>query len=298
MRKVLIPVLAAMAALLALPAMAGTLEDVAAFEQPTQAGRLATLEALLKREKLPYQIQTFEGGRDQPATGYNVVITLGSGDRDILLTAHYDAKVLKDGTLAGAVVDNAASVVGLIEAASAFKAKPLKHHRLRIVFFDQEELGLLGSRAYAAGPDGKRIDAVINFDINGYGDTAFFFDPEQQGLAHAVRTGCFLAAQDCVAFRTYPASDHRPFVAAGVSATSISILPAREVHQFWLMMNAGQTSGLSNDFSLGLFKFMHTANDRTEAVEPEAIARATRLAVEVARAADAPVNPPGRPANH
>jgi Zn-dependent M28 family amino/carboxypeptidase len=272
---------------LASPALAGTAEDVAAFVQPTQAGRLAALEALLKREGLVYEIQPFDGGpKERPARGYNVVVTLGAGDSDILLTAHYDAKVLKDGTLAGAVVDNAASVVALVQAAGVLRGDKLSH-RLRIVFFDQEELGLLGAHAYAAGPDAGRVAAVINFDVNGYGDTAFFAEPKAAPLAAAVRRACLAAGQDCLAFPNYPPSDHLAFRGIGVPETSISFLPAREVHQMWLMFNAGQTSGLPDGFAPRALSLIHTPDDNMSAIEPATIERAGRLAVELVRAADA-----------
>lgn len=291
MRLVLTTLLAGALCLAGLPAMAGTKEDVAGFVQPTQEGRLAALEALLKREGLAYEIQTFVGGeKDRPREGRNVVVTIGpnkggKGRRDILLTAHYDAEELKDGTLAGAVVDNAASVVAVIQAAKTLKAGRLKH-RLRLVFFDQEELGLLGAKAYAAGPDGKRVAAVINFDINGYGDTPFFADPKDPALARAVRHACLAAEEDCLAFATYPSSDHQAFRKFGVPETSISYLPAREAHQLWLVLHAGKTSGLEAGFKPKVLGLIHTPHDTMEAVEPATVERAGELAVELVRAAD------------
>ncbi|MBI1406652.1 MAG: M28 family peptidase [Caulobacter sp.] len=287
MRRVLSWLLSAAVLAVSAPAFAGTKEDVASFETQTQDGRLAALEALLKREGLPYEIQTFEGGtKTAPAVGRNVIVTLGAGDSDILLTAHYDAKVLKDGSLAGAVVDNAASVVALIQAAGVLKGERL-NHRLRIVFFDQEELGLLGTKAYAAGPDGPRTAAAINFDINGYGDTPFFADPVDAALAGAVRTACAAAGEDCLAFPMYPPSDHLAFRKIGAPATSISYLPAREAHQLWLMFNAGQSSGLPEDFRPRVLEMIHTPDDTMAAVDPETVEKAGRLAIELVRAADA-----------
>ena len=61
----------------------------------------------------------------------------GDGPREILLTAHYDAVVLRDGTLSQGVVDNAASVVGVIEAAKILREKNL-NHRVRVILFDQD----------------------------------------------------------------------------------------------------------------------------------------------------------------
>lgn len=289
MRNVLTALLAGALCLAGLPAAAGTKEDVASFVSPTQAGRLAALEALLKREGLAYEIQTFEGGaKDSPAQGRNVVITLGKGDKDILLTAHYDAEVMKDGTLAHAVVDNAASVVAVIQAAKVLKAEKL-NHRLRIVLFDQEELGLIGARAYAAGPDGKRVAAVINFDVNGYGDTPFFADPKDPALAGAVRRACLAAREDCMPFGAYPPSDHLAFRKAGVPETSFSILPAREAHQLWLFANAGNSSQLEPGFVPRVLSLIHTPADTMDAIDPATVERAAKLAVELVRAADSSV---------
>jgi Zn-dependent M28 family amino/carboxypeptidase len=286
MRTVLTALVAGALCLAGLPASAGTKEDVAGFVQPTQDGRLAALEALLKREGLAYEIQTFPGNADgKSSQGRNVVVTIGKGRSDILLTAHWDAKVLKDGTLAGAVVDNAASVVAIIQAAKTLKRGKLKH-RLRIVFFDQEELGLLGAKAYAASADGKRAAAVINFDINGYGDTPFFADPKDPALAKAVRHACLAAGEDCLAFGAYPSSDHMAFRKIGVPETSISYLPAREAHQLWLFTHAGKTSGLEPDFKPRALALIHTPNDTMDAVEPATVERAGELAVELVKMAD------------
>ena len=286
MRTVLTALVAGALCLAGLPASAGTKEDVASFVQPTQDARLAALEALLKREGLSYEIQTFPGNADgKSSQGRNVVVTLGKGRSDILLTAHWDAKVLKDGTLAGAVVDNAASVVAIILAAKTLKTGRLKH-RLRVIFFDQEELGLLGAKAYAAGPDGKRVAAAINFDINGYGDTPFFADPKDPALAKAVRHACLAAGEDCLAFGSYPPSDHLAFRKLGVPETSISYLPAREAHQLWLFTHAGKTAGLEPDFKPRALALIHTPNDTMDAVEPATVERAGELAVELVKMAD------------
>ena len=286
MRFVLTGLLAASLCLAGLPATAGTKEDVASFVQPTQDARLAALKMLLKREGLAYEVQTFAGNEaGKSSQGRNVVVTIGKGKRDILLTAHWDAKVLKDGTLAGAVVDNAASVVAILQAAKALKGGRLKH-RLRVIFFDQEELGLLGAKAYAAGPDGQRVAAVINFDVNGYGDTPFYADPKDPALARAVRHACLAAGEDCLAFGSYPPSDHLAFRKAGVPETSISYLPAREAHQLWLFANAGQTSQMEAGFKPRVLGLIHTPADTMEAVDPATVERAGELAVELVKMAD------------
>jgi len=280
-------VLAGVIALVAGPASAGTIEDVATFIQPDQAGRLKALEALLKREGLSYEIQTFDGGaKGKPAKGYNVVVTIGSGDKDILLTAHYDAVFLKDGKMVEGVVDNAASVVGIIQAAKDLKGQKLKH-RLRVIFFDQEELGLIGAKAYAAGPDAGRVAAVINFDVNAFGNTPFFSEPKDPALSAAVRKACAATKTDCVSFPVYPPSDYLAFRAKGIPETSFSIMGQKDVHQLWLFMNAGKDSGLAEGFVPGVLAQIHTDKDTLSAVDPKTVELAGRLAVQLVTAVDA-----------
>lgn len=275
----------------ALAAPASIADQVAAFAKPTQAERLAILKGLLDAHHLPYEVQAFAGGKaGAPAEGYNVVVTLGEGDRDILLTAHYDAVVLKDGTLVDGVVDNAASVVALIQAAGVLQDARL-NHRLRIVFTDQEELGLLGAKAYATGPDAARVAAAINFDINAYGDRPFFADPgpsqPEAALSAAAQAGCEATREACRAFVQYPPSDHLAFRKVGIPAVSFSYLPKDEVETLSVMMQKSQTaSPAGQDAPPRVLTVIHTSADTMAEVDPATVARAARLAVEVVKAFD------------
>lgn len=265
-------------------------QEVASFVQPTQAARLAALKALLDTHGLAYEVQPFASGKPgAPPEGYNVVVTIGKGDRDILLTAHYDAKVLNDGTLVDGVVDNAASVVALVHAADALKGRKPRH-RVRILFTDLEEYGLLGAKAYAAGPDAGRVAGVINFDISAYGDTPFFAVPQQpEGafLDAVVKAGCKAARETCRSFTVYPASDHKAFWLRYIPATSFSYLPAAEVEQldaFMLESRKASLNTLPKPRALGL---IHTPDDRMAEVDPATVKRAAKLAVAMVRAFDA-----------
>ena len=72
--------------------------------------------------------------------GRNLIVTLGSGAQDIVIGAHYDAVVLDGGTLVDGVLDNGASVVALIDAAKRLSEQKGLTRRVRIAFWDQEEL--------------------------------------------------------------------------------------------------------------------------------------------------------------
>ena len=96
----------------------------AAFVQPSNAERLRVITEQLTAAGVAHEIQTFEGGNDRtgPMVGKNVVVTMGRGDKDIVLTAHYDAVKLRDGTLSQGVVDNVGSVMAMMEAAKTLEA--------------------------------------------------------------------------------------------------------------------------------------------------------------------------------
>lgn len=273
----------------AFAAPATVAEEIAAFDKPTQAERLAVLTGLLDARGLTYEVRPFTSGRPGAPEGYNVVVVLAAGgDKDILLTAHYDALVLKDGTLVNGVVDNAASVVALLRAADALKGQTFQRG-LRIVFFDQEERGLLGAAAYAASPDGQRVAAVFNFDINAYGDTPFYAaatTPVDAPLEGVITAACQAAGETCRGLQAYPPSDHLAFRKALIPATSFSYLPAAEVdvlQGFMAQLAMGERPSGPPPRILGL---IHTPQDVMEVVDPATVEKAASLAVQVARAAE------------
>ncbi len=82
----------------------------------------------------------------------------------ILIGAHYDAVPGTPGA-----DDNATGVAVLLELAATFAAQPLKHP-VRLVAFDLEEYGLLGSTAYAAElkARGQKLKLMLSLEMLGY----------------------------------------------------------------------------------------------------------------------------------
>jgi hypothetical protein len=259
-------------------------EAVAAYEQPSNAERLAVLTGQLDAAGLDYEIQTFEGrGRAGPTTGSNVIVTLGDGERDLLLTAHYDAVVLPSGDLADGLVDNAASTVALIEAARVLKGQDL-NHRVHVIFFDQEELGLIGAQRWIAANGTQRVTAVVNSDVAAFGDTLMYGENngERSGFVlTALREECAERALTCVGFPVYPPSDDRAFIAAEVPVVSIGFQNRAGAHQMWLAFNGGETSGLAEGFVPEVFQLIHSEGDVIEAVDPATVALAAEVYVDL-----------------
>lgn len=279
-RSVLASAVAA-AALLSTPAAAQDVEalkaQVGAYVQPSNAERMAVLVAQLRAAGFNPTVETFEGGgRAGPMQGSNVVVTIGDGAKEILLTAHYDAVKLRDGTMSQGVVDNAGSVVALIEAAKILRDMPLSH-RVRVIFFDQEELGLIGARKWIEAHGVAHVAAVVNSDVAAYGDTLMYGQnngPQSAFVTRATQELCAERAMQCVGFPEYPPSDDRAFSAAGVPVVSLGFQDQVGAHQMWLAFNGGKENGLAEGFVPQVFRVIHSKDDAIEAVEGATIATA------------------------
>jgi hypothetical protein len=251
--------------------------QVAAYVQPSNAERMNVLLTQLRAAGFNPTVETFEGGgRAGPMQGSNVVVTIGDGAKEILLTAHYDAVKLRDGTMSQGVVDNAGSVVALIEAAKILRDKPLTH-RVRVIFFDQEELGLIGARKWIEAHGIANVAAVVNSDVAAYGDTLMYGQnngAQSAFVTRATQELCAERAMQCVGFPVYPPSDDRAFSAAGAPVVSLGFQDEIGAHQMWLAFNGGKENGLAEGFTPKVFRVIHTKDDAIEAVEGATIAAA------------------------
>lgn len=271
----------AVAALLSTPAWAQDVEalkaQVGAYVQPSNAERMNVLLGQLRAAGFNPTVETFEGGgRAGPMQGSNVIVTIGEGEKEILLTAHYDAVKLRDGTMSQGVIDNAGSVVALIEAAKILKDKPLSH-RVRVIFFDQEELGLIGAKKWIEAHGIANVAAVVNSDVAAYGDTMMYGQnngAQSAFVTRAVQELCAERAMQCVGFPEYPPSDDRAFSAAGAPVVSLGFQDQVGAHQMWLAFNGGEADGLAEGFVPQVFRVIHSKDDAIEAVEGATIATA------------------------
>lgn len=252
-------------------ALPGITDDAARFVQKTAAARFEALRGLLQERGIAFEVQEFTNEkRARDPRGRNVVINIGNGPRDLIVGAHYDAVALADGSLVPGMVDDAAAVVVLLRVAQRLGRQSLKH-RVRIVLFDMEEEGLLGSKEFVAH-DKERIAAMVNVDIAGYGDTlligtAASYPPVQR----AVRRVCAEANFGCVEYAQLPPGDDRSFEKAGIPNVSLAVLPLQEAHQLWLMLNAPKS--LRDDGLPAIIRVIHSANDSVDKLDAAAMTR-------------------------
>lgn len=126
---------------------------VVAIERPVAQSFLTSASVVIRLE-----VTT----RRRPTTSQNVIAdTHPSGGRVLLVGAHLDSVVAGPG-----VNDNGTGVATILEIARALRSTEPRL-AVRFAFWGAEELGLIGSSAYAATANLGQLVGYLNFDMLG-----------------------------------------------------------------------------------------------------------------------------------
>lgn len=186
--------------------------------------------------------------------------------------------------------DNSAAVFCLMDWALRQAQGPQEQHNIRLIFTDGEELGQSGVEeqgAFALAKVFRQLgitnDDVYVFDCMGRGDVPIL---AQARIAPDVptpflkaysqleeRTKKILQAAANGRWFTLPVnySDNAGFIANGIPAVAITMLPSKEVQEFL----QGQTPAS--------WKFLHTREDNIESLTPGAFELFYKIINELAR---------------
>jgi leucyl aminopeptidase len=175
---------------------------------------------------------------EQNYTWQNLIVRLPgktSPDEKILLTAHFDSIVVRDGNallVAPGADDNASGTAVLLEALHLLADESFEK-TIEIIFFSGEELSLQGSRAYVQDHDLQGVQAVLNVDMIGYDsddDGCFEIhagtDPASQQIAvllsETIVNYQIPLQPEILLENATERSDHAPFWNAQIPAIAIS----------------------------------------------------------------------------
>jgi aminopeptidase S len=268
-----------------------SLRDLAQLKQDSNPARLEALQKMLRERGIPYEHQTFKS-KPSPhgrTNGTNMMVTFGKGPREITLGAHYDALELPGGGMVDGMIDNGAAAIILVRVAEALKGRDL-HHRVRVVFFDMEESGLVGSQAYVAAHK-LEIDAAIILDIAGMGKDALIYGFGKAAGTDRVKKSLLMSCAQqlltCIDSENYPASDDRSFQNADIPVVSFAMGPRLILFQFWLMLNGGENSGLEKGLMPPIFTVIHTPEDNIGKIDPVALDLEYKLVLDTLLKLDA-----------
>ncbi len=244
------------------------LHDLARLKQDSNSARLEALKAILGKRKISFELQNFQAppsphGRTQ---GTNLITSFGAGAKEITVGAHYDVVESGEGGLIGGMVDNGAAVIILARFAESLKNQTLRH-RVRVVFFDMEEVGSHGSKAYVAA-NKMGIAAGVNVDVAGMGSVLAYAPgkaAETSMIQKAIGAACSELQHSCMEFSNFPPSDDRTFHAADLPVVSIAFIPPLQS-----LMKIQS-----------LMKLMHTPDDNLDKIDPASLDAAGRVLLKI-----------------
>lgn len=215
---------------------------------------------------------------EQPyTTGTNLVVNLGRAERKIGVGTHFDRV-----TDAGGANDNGSAIaVGL---------DIIRRHQergsvagVRVFFFDEEETGLKGSRAYVAQHGTQDLAGLLNLELVGMGDKLALWPVE------VARQEPLLSAFEATARRQHVGvsrfgqlvtntADHVPFRSAGLAdAFTITCITDQDVavaqRYFEAMAQQAALPVLYEILALApLFQHYHQPTDTYEKLSETALA--------------------------
>lgn len=185
----------------------------------------------------------------EQSSGSNVIATRPGGPETLVIGAHIDSVAAGPGAN-----DNGSGTAVMLELARVMAAAPTPY-TLTFIGFDAEEIGLIGSRHYVSAlseEQQRAIKAMINLDMVGVGTESRVGGTDALvRLAQSVGTRSGLSL---TSMGESGASDHAPFVRAGI--------PALFIHR-------------TNDPNY------HSPNDKAEYIDPANLQLAGQLSLDV-----------------
>lgn len=267
----------------------------------TQA-RGAAIMRRLDELGLRYCIEPFARGERR---GRNIVAELPAPNapRRLMLGAHYDRVAVGQGA-----VDNASGSAAVLELLAALKERPLQNYAVTAIFFDLEEVGLIGSAEYIAANRERLPHVYVNFDVFGYGDTLWVLSRDESAPSHAaMRRAATERNFPLEIGPNYPPSDHLSFLRAQVETISVSLIPRDEIRAILGIYQ--QRGGRSNQPPAQgqgtqptppevprLMSIIHRDADTPDKIDGDAAARAIPIVEHALRLLDAAPSPASSPA--
>ena len=139
------------------------LDYVKKLEYKSDIERLNTIKQILNSKKINFTEQKFNF---KIFEGTNVIVDCGNlkSKKHLILSAHFDAVTGSPGAN-----DDASAIAILIDVIERFKKLKLKN-KIRVILFDDEEIGRFGSISYIKKYGLKDLLAVYHLELCGMGD--------------------------------------------------------------------------------------------------------------------------------
>jgi Zn-dependent M28 family amino/carboxypeptidase len=236
-----------------------------------QAGRREFVRSELQRlgasfEEISFDTSFEARGSMRSIAGANIIAKIGTGDRSIVVGAHYDAVPGSPGAN-----DDGGGVAILLGLLSSLRQEEMPT-TIRFCFFDQEEQGLIGSAVYVRdhAPREGHL-AMINLDVVGMGSELYVGpvgDGDDDYILPQLRLSATELGLTLLEEELYPSSDHLSFARAGLENIALSIVPEGDTRKVTRMLRGEK---MTKEQIPIVLQTMHTPNDGPETVEPAAL---------------------------
>lgn len=142
------------------------LDYVRKLEGKTDEERRDIIINTLEKRKYKFFLEEYKTTLDQ---GINIIMELGSGEKEILVTCHYDVIPGSPGAN-----DNASAIAVVLDVYKRLKEHEL-NNKIKLIIFGSEEpthfsAGLIGSHEYVKKHGIENIRAVYSLELCGMGD--------------------------------------------------------------------------------------------------------------------------------
>lgn len=253
------------------------MDFVLGIEGRSPEGRRTAITTRLDSLGVPFMFMPFDTtiaqrGWSRRIIGQNIIVRMGSAPPTLVVGAHYDAVERSPGAN-----DNGGGVAVILMLIAELRSYRW-NGSVEFVFFDQEEVGLVGSAVYVArAVDLRKHTAMVNLDVVGTGDI-LYVGPVGGGdddrimpvLRRVARKAGLLVDER----EGYPGSDHQSFARAGLENISLSVMPRGALSYLDRMMN---NEDLRSEKPPEILAVMHTPQDSSRRVSAEALHMAYTL---------------------
>ena len=250
-------------------ALAGDVAQIIAGTNTAERGK--AIQNSLKAMGVEFKTEDFtatsRAGKEIKGTNIIATIPNAKAKKTIMIGAHYDRVAVGVGA-----IDNASGSAAVLELLRAFKAKPSKDVAIVAGFWDQEEVGLVGSREFVkAREKGGLPNIYINFDVYGAGDTIWLWSADENAeFAKNFKNTAVAAKYGYLVSKEYPPSDHRSFIVPGVESFSFSLGPANEAATIIKVLKGEK---IDPENFPKVLQVIHTPNDTAEKVDANAVVK-------------------------
>jgi len=116
----------------------------------------------------PFRLRPRGAGATDSITGVNIVARIpgrSAGGRAIVMSAHYDHLGVRNGEVFNGADDDASGCIALLTVAEQLLRDPPQHDVI-LAFFEAEEMGLQGARAFVNAPPVPLASIAANLNLD------------------------------------------------------------------------------------------------------------------------------------